>query len=295
MKIINISERKLADLPKIEISNNVLNTEGTLYKYSSKVKWNNNLYALKIYHESSGERFSNKLYTINELINKKDIINIDEIVMPTSLVSVSSEVRGYIMPYIENKNLVDVIKSEEYSKNEIVEYLKQIGIILEKLKVVRKHTEIKNIYLNDLHEGNFIIDENNKVKAIDIDSCKIGINLPACSRYLSPYSEIYDVKKYRKAKKNAAGGIYVVDENTDLYCYSVIILNYLYGDKITKMSLQEYYSYLEYLKIIGIDSNLLGIFYNLYTEVPNKNPLYYLDNLKELEKTKKLDYYSYKR
>ena len=69
------------------------------------------------------------------------------------------------------------------------------------------------------------------------------------------------------------------NEETDNYCYSIILLNFLYQDNICKLSLDEFYNYIDYLNSIGINNNLINIFYNLYTNKSNENPVEYLDSL----------------
>lgn len=69
---------------------------------------------------------------------------------------------------------------------------------------------------------------------------------------------------------------YKVDENTDLYCYTIIILNYLYGENINNMQIEEFYNY---LNNIGIDYKLLECFERIVSNGNNINPVLYIDNL----------------
>ena len=283
MKVINISKRRLRNLPRIEISKTTYNTEGELYHLELKDKWETIHYAYKKLYEDFGEKFSNKLYTINSLIDSKEEIGMDELVMPESLVSVDGQVNGFIMPYIEHANFNDILNNRSIPREDKIDYFKQIGEILEKLKKVRKYTNVKGIFLNDLHEGNFIVDKDNRIRVVDMDSCKIASNLPFPSLYLSPCNYIYYVSKYKPLKSNPSGGTYRINENTDLYCYTVMILNFLYGSRITDIPMAEYYDYLEYLYELGVDPNLIDIFNNLYDTSPNKNPLVYLEELKKID------------
>ncbi|UKI28760.1 MAG: hypothetical protein L6V78_07850 [Clostridium sp.] len=65
-----------------------------------------------------------------------------------------------------------------YNTEVKIKYLKDIGTILEKMDEVRKYAELEDFYLNDLHEGNFIVDEEGTLRVIDLDSCKIAGNMP---------------------------------------------------------------------------------------------------------------------
>ena len=60
----------------------------------------------------NGNYFSNKLYTIHSLENKRNVINMEELVLPTNLVSINKEVVGYEMPYIHGVTLDDYLKYE---------------------------------------------------------------------------------------------------------------------------------------------------------------------------------------
>ena len=67
------------------------------------------------------------------------------------------------------------------------------------------------------------------------------------------------------------------DQNSDLYCYNVMILNYLYQDNITRLSIREFYEYLNYLNSIGMPLELLDSFNKLFDLSDNVNPYEILD------------------
>lgn len=58
-----------------------------------------------------------------------------------------------------------------------------------------------------------------------------------------------------------------------------MLLNFFYGDKFYKLSLPEFYTYLQYLEDIKFPKPLLEIFAKLYTFDNNENPYEYLDEL----------------
>ena len=201
------------------------------------------------------------------------------------------------MPLIESINLKSAFMSKDIPNETKIYFLKQIGLLLERMKLVREYSGISEFYLNDLHESNFIVDKNNKVRVIDIDSCKINGNQIFSSKYLSSKSFINEICKYQKNdgmdkyKKYESekysyrkystdtSGSFVPDENTDLYCYIMVILNFLYGDNIGNFTIQEFYDYLEYLKQIGIDFEILKYFEKIASNSPNENPYELLDSL----------------
>ena len=85
--------------------------------------------------------------------------------------------------------------------------------------------------------------------------------------------------KYQISKEQNSFGHVIADENSDLYCYCMMILNFLYGSNIDSFSLDNYYRYLEYLKIIGVDEKLIESFENLILNKDNTNPCSLVETL----------------
>ena len=67
------------------------------------------------------------------------------------------------------------------------------------------------------------------------------------------------------------------DLNSDLYCYNIMILNYLYQDNITKLDISEFYEYLNYLISINFPYELVDAFNKLFENTDNINPYELLD------------------
>ena len=276
METINITKKRFESLTPYDLPNYVYNTEGTLYVLPIKNRWTTQLKLLKRLYLTNGKVFGNKLQTINSLIDNKEELDIKEIVFPEKIATVSGEIVGFTMPLIDSINLSTALRSKEIDNERKIKYLRQIGMILEKMKLRRDYTSISDFYINDLHESNFIVDKNDNVKVIDIDSCKINGNNIFNSKYLSRKSFINEVYKYEKNNECNSDysyhkystdmtGSFIPDENTDLYCYIIVILNFLYGDNIQNFTLQEFYDYLEYLQYIGIDKELLSYFEKIAT------------------------------
>lgn len=279
MQILNMTKRRFESLQPLELNPGVFNTEAMMYLMNGKNKWSKKQSVLKRLYNDSGEVFSNKLYTVNELIDKKSVIGIEELVMPDSLAAVDGDIVGFTMPYIPNINFQEVLDSKVFTTAQKVAYLKEIGELLEKLRKVREYTSVTDFYLNDIHENNFILSaETGRIHAVDLDSSKIGHNLTAAARYLTPISQLPLVNKYTQLE-HSVGGIYEINENTELYCYIVMILNFFYGSNISKMSISDFYVYLEYLASIGVSKELLDILSYIYTGRNNENPYEYLEML----------------
>lgn len=280
MKTISISKNKYQNLEPYQLPSSVFNTEAQLYILPIKNKWQTINKLLKKLYITSGPKFGNKLETINSLIDLKEDINIPEIVFPEKLAIVDSQVVGYTMDLIKSVNLETALRSYDIDAQTKIKYLTQIGEILEKMKLVRKYTSVKDFYLNDMHENNFIIDtETDSIKVVDIDSCKINDNMTFASRYLSPVSIIKDIPKYKTETDNRCGGYYKPTEDTDLYCYNLMILNTLFGGGINRLTLEDLYNYLEYLYLIGVPLELVDIFEKIVSNNHNENPYELLDSL----------------
>lgn len=273
MEAINISRTTFKKMKQYFL-NDIINTEGNFYFINSKDKWETKQKLLKILFNNEGEIFSNKLFTINELIDNKKLINISELVMPEKLAIINEMIVGFTMPFIDNINFNVILKDASISNKQKLEYFKQIGLILDEMKKVRENTKLSDFYLNDIHEANFILNlDTQKINVVDMDSCKINGNKPFVAKYLNPFSQINNFpNKYKKDSGNI-----VATQNTDLYCYIVMILNFLYKGNITELSISEFYLYLDYLRTLGTSYELLDKFSKIYGYTDNQNVAEYLD------------------
>jgi len=281
MEIMNLSQKKFASLERYELPKEVFNTEAKMYVLPVKNRWNAVNKILKRLYVTNGPMFGNKLQTINSLIDLREKIDIPEIVFPEKLAAVNNEIVGYVMELVNSTNLAIYLNSAEISPEKKIKYLYQIGEILEKMRKTRKYNGVEDFYLNDIHENNFIVDtEQDIVRVVDIDSCKINENYTFGSKYLSPTSFISSTRKYQQEKNGICGGFFKPSYDTEIYCYIIIILNTLFNANVTRFSIPEFYDYLEYLSDIGVDLELLQKFEKILSNNPNENPYELLECLK---------------
>ena len=280
MEVINLSSRSFKGLRTLELPNTVYNTEGKIYIYEDKDKWNKRMHLVKRLYINSGPIFSNKLATINSLVDYQDDIDMPELVYPEKLLTIDREIVGFTMPYVPSTNLKEILTSSKTPAEVKIKYLKDIGTILEKMEEVRKYAELEDFYLNDLHEGNFIVDEEGSLRVIDLDSCKIAGNMPFCSKYLSGlnYSLASLPGKYKKSNFRCSGDI-IPNKDSDLYCYIITVLNTIFGRETQRLPLETFYDYLDYLRKIGVSTELIDIIFDIYSNKPNTNPKELLDGL----------------
>ena len=276
MQIINMSKTKLNSLEPLILPKNVTSTECELFKYPYYGKEK----LLKKLHRTDGIIFANKLYTIEALNANKDSMP-SNFVLPESLVSINKKIEAFTMKYIKGINLSVILNNPDITYEEKINYLKSIGRILEQMQNIRKYTNLNNFYLGDIHEDNFLVErDKQEVYIVDLDSCKIAGNKSFPGRYLTNSSLIkYNNTKYQTLSQTDDLADYKIDENTDIYCYIIMILNYLYDGRVDRLSLDKFYDFINYLEDIKVNIELIECFNKIVVGGNNINPCNYLDTL----------------
>jgi serine/threonine protein kinase len=276
MQIINMSKTKLNSLEPLILPKNVTSTECELFKYPYYGKEK----LLKKLHRTDGIIFANKLYTIEALNANKDSMP-SNFVLPESLVSINKKIEAFTMKYIKGINLSVILNNPDITYEEKIHYLKSIGIILEQMQNIRKYTNLNNFYLGDIHEDNFLVErDKQEIYIVDLDSCKIAGNKSFPGRYLTNSSLIkYNSTKYQTLSQTDDLADYKIDENTDIYCYIIMILNYLYDGRVDRLSLDKFYDFINYLEDIKVNIELIECFNKIVVGGNNINPCNYLDTL----------------
>ena len=257
------------------------------FNYQGKKK------VLKILYNDKGPLFGQKFYTLEALDHYKDYLP-ESFLCPDTQISISGHVKGFSIPYFEGVNLADLLNDKTVDEKEKIYYLAKIGEVLNQLKNIRKYSPLKEIYINDLYESNILVNPNNKeLKIIDLDSCKILNNGSFPGRRLSKSILLEDKPhKYIYNTEDDEHGFITANENSDLFCYNIMILNYLYGQNILTMTTNEFYKYLKYLESIEFNKELLNCFKKLAATCDNQNPYYLLDTItyQQTYRAKKLVY-----
>ena len=276
MQIINMSKTKLNSLEPLILPKNVTSTECELFKYPYYGKEK----LLKKLHRTDGIIFANKLYTIEALNANKDSMP-SNFVLPESLVSINKKIEAFTMKYIKGINLSVILNNPDITYEEKIHYLKSIGRILEQMQNIRKYTNLNNFYLGDIHEDNFLVErDKQEIYIVDLDSCKIACNKSFPGRYLTNSSLIkYNNTKYQTLSQTDDLADYKIDENTDIYCYIIMILNYLYDGRVDRLSLDKFYDFINYLEDIKVNIELIECFNKIVVGGNNINPCNYLDTL----------------
>ena len=230
------------------------------------------------------EFFKMKMYTIKLLLANIDILRVLNVAIPEEIVSIEGLECGYQARKINGWPLETYLTSEKISLDKKIDYLKQVGSILRKMKEIRTNTSVKNLFYVDIHEGNFMV-EKDIVYGIDPDSFSILDNKPTSGYYSG---ELYDLlpnsKKYQFRDILTESETDVIpDENLDIYSYVRMILNFMAGYEIENLTKDKLYDYLTYLEIRGANLDLLYALESIYDESrDNINPDYLLDYIKEI-------------
>ena len=290
MQAISMSQNKYKQLTKMNLPKEVFNTEAIIYDFRYKGEEK----VFKKLLNNMGVNLANKLYTLEMLdVNRKYLP--ENLCIPDYLTIVGGVVEGFTMPKIEGINFSTTLKNKNITIEEKIYYLKKIGELLHQLEQIRKYTPFNDFYLNDIHESKFIVNPYKKtITAVDLDSSRVCSKANFASRYLTPLALLNNVKdKYKIIEDNSSSLGYVeADSNTDLYCYIIMILNYLYGENINNLNLGDFYNYLTYLEKIGINKELIEIFKNIVSNKDNENPYDLLDTLttEQVARSRKIVY-----
>lgn len=200
---------------------------------------------------------------------------IDELVIPDTIVVIGDKITGFGMTLIRNhRNLGIIINDDDERLKTKLRYLKDVGTIIDK---VQKQEDEYSLNFGDLNEFNFIVDEDDNVKAVDLDSAYIGSGTPTYTAYYllkNPY-----IKQVPEKYQVTRSDLIIPSDNSDLYCYNMILLNAMSGIDMFKIDIPTYYGYTNYLKELGLPADLIRCFNDIYTPAPNINPKDMLDEL----------------
>ena len=294
MEIINLRMHQLRSLQELPLETGIFNTEALmliLRKNQAKTKSGGRMLFKYLDAQDDEKTMARKMYTINMLNGSEKYKSIEELIIPDYVVVVDGKIAGFAMPLIEkHKNLGRLLNDENLSLEIKLPYLEKLGEIIN--KVQRVEDESFKMQFGDLNEFNFIIDKDEQVKSVDLDSAYLGQDEPAnMSYYLLKNKYIIDLKDKYKTTSN---GIVIPNDNSDLYCYNMILLNTLAKEDIFKKDIPTDYMYLNHLKDVGVDKELIKIFDKIYLPVRNENPTKLLETLNpKLEK--EIDYKVFKK
>ena len=285
MEKIVLTEEEFKRLERFHIVEGTIEKESTMY-YAPTTESE----ILKVYNS-----FDDKLYMMNKIRTTRNLLgytkenDFPELLQPLGIVMIGNKMIGTIFPVKDAYTARLYLNLNIVSEKIKIEILRQIGLLLEKIK---KTNPKWNAAFSDVHLDNFlvdsiVVDENRNISelsivACDTDSMKILDSTGNPAYYLCDSEKLSELEKYKLDSE----GIIIPDSNTDIYCYNMILLDYISkGSYVYCLSIEEFYHYLDFLDSIGFDPNLLQAFSSLYeTDKDNVSALPYLDTLLGIQK-----------
>lgn len=269
MMSIVLKESELKRLKEYPLDKRIMNTESIIYYYKRDYKTNETLLLKKLY-DTRDKKVERKISTI-ETLQKSPLMEYKELVIPEDIISIQGIKSGFTIKEIANNtNLELILNNKEISTSKKIELLKKIGDLLN-----RVNSSNQEFYFGDLQPSNILVDEENNIYVVDLDSSAVNRKKPLETKYIVFDKKTHDVRKYKVNKAKRA----YPSQDIDIFCYNTMVLNTIAGEPIHRTTIPEFYDYLNYLDDKGISRDILDIFSNHYSNKPNESVYPYLDEL----------------
>lgn len=294
LSTIHLRMHQVRALKELRLPNGIMNTEALMLILNKKYKAQDGSRMLFKYLDAQDDKevMNRKTRVLTEL-NNSDYRNLEELIIPEYSVMVDGSHAGFAMPLIErHKNLGKILNDERISFESKKKLLIKLGDLIDKVRRVKSD---RPMYFGDLNEYNFIIDTEGRLRAIDLDSVYLenteGVTPSRLAYYLLKNDYIAEIPdKY----KTTSDGIIIPSENSDLYCYNMIILDALANERMFKVDMNTYYQYLMYLDSQKIPQELIESFDRIYLPKPNTNPRRIIEEIPK-RVAKKCDFKTFKK
>lgn len=264
-----LKESELKRLKEYPLDNNIVNTESIIYYYKRDYFTGENLLLKKLY-DTRDTKVERKIKTI-ETLQESPLMEYKELVIPQDVISIQGIKSGFTIKEITNNtNLQLILNNNNISTSKKIELLKKIGELLNKVT-----SQEQEFYFGDLQPSNILVDEEDNIFVVDLDSSAVNRKKPLETKYIVFDHKTHDVRKYKVNKAKRA----YPSKDIDIYCFNTMVLNTIAGEPIHRTTIPEYYEYLNYLDDKGISRDILDIFSNHYSNKPNESVYPYLDEL----------------
>lgn len=268
MNEIALKESDVSKLKKYPLDG-IWSTESTIYYYKHDSDMNSIL--IKKLFITDSKRVMRKIDTL-KAIRDSELSTYKELVIPDGIVVVGGVKAGFTIPEVQNSvNLHSFLVDRRKPNKDKIEVLKKIGELLRRVQCQKQ-----DFYFGDLQEYNFLVGKHNEISAVDLDSSSVTRKKPLETKYIVLDKKTHGISKY---KVNRATRSYPSISN-DNYCYNTMVLNFLAGQQIHRLTFEEHFDYINYLADIGvIPREMQEIYINHYTDKPNESVLDYLDSI----------------
>lgn len=270
MREIALKESDISRLREYQLGD-IISTEGKIYYYR-RDSHNSTSYLLKRLYNTDSERVERKISTIREA-QDSELVTYPELVFPTDYIVIQGIKSGFTIEEIENcQNLSLFLENKSVPRKDKIKILIKIGQLLHRVQA-----QSQEFYFGDLQAYNFLVDSQQQLYTVDLDSSATTSDVALESKYVACDSKTYDIPKYGVTKE----GRCLPSQNTDIYCYNTLVLNYLAGRSLHRLSFDEFYKYLEYLEECGMPKEFVNIYRHHYTNKNNSSVVDYLSILPE--------------
>ena len=268
MNEIALKESDVSKLKKYPLDG-IWSTESTIYYYKHDSSMNSIL--VKKLFITDEKRVIRKIDTL-KAIKDSELSTYKELIIPEDIIVVGGIKAGFTIPEVQNStNLHLFLNNRRIPNKDKIDVLKKIGELLKRVQCQKQ-----DFYFGDLQEYNFLVGHNNEISVVDLDSSSVTRKKPLETKYIILDKKTHGISKY---KVNRATRSYPSIGN-DNYCYNTMVLNFLAGEKIHRLTFEEHFDYINYLADVSvIPKEMQDIYVNHYTDKPNESVLDYLDDI----------------
>lgn len=272
MKEIALKEKDIEKLKKYPLER-IMSTESVIYYYKNNQKEKSVL--LKKLFRTEQESVERKEKTISDMQNS-ELSTYKELVIPKEIVLVQGIKSGFTIEEVTDSiNLHFILKDQTVPTIKKIHILQKIGDLLK-----RTQSQEQSFFFGDLQDYNFLVDKEDNIYAVDLDSAATEENVPLETKYIAIDRKTHKVEKYKVTKETKA----YPSKDVENFCYNTMVLNFLADTATHRLSYGDYYNYIEYLEEIGYPKEMMDIYRNHYIDKQNKMVVDMLEDLpKDLE------------
>ena len=266
MEEIALKESDISKLKRYPLKD-IWCTESIIYYFKKDLESSSTL--IKKLFLTDEKRVSRKIETIDRM-KDSELSTYKELIIPEEVIVVGGIKTGFTIPEVQDSiNLHCFLNDIHISNKEKIEVLKKIGELVKRVQCQKQE-----FYFGDLQEYNFLVGKNNDISVIDLDSSSVTRKKPLETKYIIIDKKTHDIAKYKVNKTTRSYPCI----NTENYCYNTMVLNFLAGEMIHKLTYEEHFDYVNYLFNIGIiPKEMKKILINHYSDKNNELVLDYLD------------------
>ena len=264
LRIDNFSNRQFKKFAALQLSDKITTTESEQFIYLEK---DSNKFVhkklIKKFHNDTASNMRAKFDIVSKLLENSEYLNIPELVLPESIVTIEGEPHGIKMPLIEsNVNMALLLRNPKVNTKQKIKYLKEILRIIQKVEDIYELQD--EYFLGDIQESNFILDIDEQIiKAIDLDSSYFNGLTIFPSRYLAGNKMI---RKFEHKYPMDASHLYNIPTRETTYLqFAYMILNSLTNESWHRFSESQYYNSLAQLSSQGMDNKIMEFFESLFS------------------------------